>query len=107
MSLSFLSVVPQKIEAQIARPYGYNVPYRKLFERFENIALRYGGRPHWAKSHPLRGDELRKLYPRFDDFIQVLEEVDPSGMFRNAYIQRHIFDHRGPEYHGRVFKRIR
>ncbi|GBE87097.1 L-gulonolactone/D-arabinono-1,4-lactone oxidase [Sparassis latifolia] len=86
------------------KPYGLNVPYRKLFARFEEIMTRHGGRPHWAKAHDLRPDDLRRLYPRFDDFVKVLEEVDPRGMLRNAYVQRHIFGKEGPEYDGRVFK---
>ena len=89
------------------RPYGRNVPYRKLFERFEAILARHHGRPHWAKSHPLRRDDLRALYPRFDDFVRVLDEVDPRGLFRNEYVERHIFDKRGPQFDQRVFKRIK
>jgi L-gulonolactone oxidase len=83
------------------KPYGFNVPYRKLFECFEDIVSRHCGRPHWAKAHRMRPGTLRKLYSRFDDFVSVLEEVDPHGMFRNEYIQRHIF---GKEGHDRVFK---
>ncbi|THG99118.1 hypothetical protein EW026_g3174 [Hermanssonia centrifuga] len=86
-----------------SRPYGLNVPYRKLFERFEHILARHDGRPHWAKSHPLRSADLRKLYPRFDNFIHVLQTVDPNGIFRNEYIERHLFD---KPYDERVFKRI-
>ncbi|KAH7882184.1 L-gulonolactone D-arabinono-1,4-lactone oxidase [Phlebopus sp. FC_14] len=87
------------------KPYGFEVPYRKLFERFEKILFHHGGRPHWAKAHHLRPDTLRTLYPRFDDFVRVLQDVDPSGIFRNEYVQRHIFGKTGPEYDGRVFKR--
>jgi len=83
------------------KPYGFNVPYQKLFERFESIVSRHNGRPHWAKAHHMRPGTLRKLYSRFDDFISVLEDVDPHGMFRNEYIQRHIF---GKGLDGRVFK---
>ncbi|KAF9491105.1 gulonolactone oxidase Lgo1 [Pleurotus eryngii] len=75
------------------KPYDCNVPYRKLFEGFEAILSKYQGRPHWAKAHNLRPDTLRKMYPRFDDFIRVLEDVDSTGMFRNDYINRHIFGH--------------
>lgn len=88
------------------KPYGFEVPYRKLFERFEAILIRHGGRPHWAKAHHLRPETLRKLYPQFDDFVQVLNDVDPRGMFRNEYVQRHIFGKAGPEVDGRVFKRF-
>lgn len=86
------------------KPYGLNVPYRKLFERFEAILARHEGRPHWAKSHPLTRDDLRRLYPRFEDFIRVLDDVDPQGLFRNEYVERHLFDKRGPQYSPRVFK---
>ncbi|OBZ74341.1 L-gulonolactone oxidase [Grifola frondosa] len=88
------------------KPYGLNVPYRKLFARFEDILARHGGKPHWAKAHRLRPDALRRLYPRFDDFVRVLEDVDPHGMFRNEYVQRHVFGKQGPEYDERVFKRL-
>ncbi|KAI0742701.1 D-arabinono-1,4-lactone oxidase-domain-containing protein [Daedaleopsis nitida] len=90
----------------LTRPYGLNVPYRKLFARFEEILLRHRGKPHWAKTHPLRPEQLRELYPRFDDFVHVLETVDPQGMFRNPYVQRHIFGKQGGEYDARVFKAI-
>jgi len=80
------------------------VPYRVLFERFEAILMRHGGRPHWAKAHHLRPDTLRVLYPRFDDFVALLETVDPTGLFRNEYVSRHIFGHTGPQFDARVFK---
>lgn len=87
------------------KPYGFEVPYKMLFERFEAILCRHGGRPHWAKAHNLRPETLRRLYPRFDDFTRVLGSVDPRGMFRNEYVERHIFGKTGPGYHNRVFKR--
>lgn len=66
--------------------------------------FRHGGRPHWAKAHSLRPDVLRTMYPRFDDFVRVLQDVDPRGMFRNEYVQRHIFGKTGPEFDGGVFR---
>lgn len=80
------------------------MPYQKLFRCFEDILSHHHGRPHWAKAHRLRPRELRKLYPRFDDFIRVIERVDPHGMFRNEYVQRHIFGKTGPRVDDRVFK---
>jgi len=83
------------------RPYNFNVPYRKLFATFEAIVSRHEGRPHWAKAHDLQPEALRRLYPHFDSFVRVLEEFDPNGMFRNEYVQRHIF---GRPVGARVFK---
>lgn len=91
--------------SDICRPYGTNVPYRKLFSRFEQIMLRYSGKPHWAKTHPLRPDDLRKIYPHFDDFVQLVERVDPHGLFRNPYVERHFFGKHGPQYDERAFKK--
>jgi L-gulonolactone oxidase len=62
---------------------------------------RHQGRPHWAKAHSLNPDDLRKLYPRFDDFVQIVHKVDPQGIFHNEYIGRHIF---GKPISGRIFK---
>ena len=78
------------------------MPYRSYFSGYETIAARYQGRPHWAKAHQMRPSKLRELYPHFDDFLRVVQHVDPNGMFRNAYIERHFF---GQPISTRVFKR--
>ncbi|KIY62876.1 gulonolactone oxidase Lgo1 [Cylindrobasidium torrendii FP15055 ss-10] len=83
------------------KPFGFPVPYRKLFATFEDILAKHNGRPHWAKSHGLNCATIRQLYPHFDEFVQVLEEVDPAGLFRNEYMQRHFYDQ---PISGRFFK---
>ncbi|KAJ7692570.1 L-gulonolactone/D-arabinono-1,4-lactone oxidase [Mycena rosella] len=83
------------------KPYGLNVPYRRFFAVFEEIVTAHGGRPHWAKAHRLEPAALRALYPRFDDFVRVLRDVDPSGVFQNEYVRRHVF---GERVGARVFK---
>jgi L-gulonolactone oxidase len=86
------------------RPYGFNIPYRALFERFEHIVIRHEGRPHWAKTHAMRPDALSLLYPCFDSFREVLNVVDPEGVFRNEYVSRHIFGSTDARSGARVFK---
>lgn len=85
-------------------PYGFAVPYRRIFEKFERIMLRHAGRPHWAKAHPLRPVQLREMYPRLDDFVAVLRRVDPAGLLRNPYVERHLFGVSDPSVADRVFK---
>ena len=46
------------------------------------------GRPHWGKVHTLDASRLRQLYPHFDDFVRVRDEVDPAGQFANPYLDR-------------------
>jgi len=48
----------------------------------------HSGRPHWGKLHSLGADRLRELYPRFDEFVAVRNEVDPGRTFGNAYLDR-------------------
>lgn len=86
------------------RPYGLDVTHKQIFERYESIVSRHHGRPHWAKAHRLRPSDLRTLYPRFDDFVRVLDEVDPLGIFRNPYVRRHIF---GDELRDDAFRTAR
>ncbi|KAG8908848.1 D-arabinono-1,4-lactone oxidase [Tulasnella sp. 403] len=86
------------------KPYGLPVAYRKLFERFEQIVASHGGRPHWAKAHGLVPDDFRRLYPKFDQFVKVLRENDPQGMFVNPYVRRHVLGETGSDVGGRVFK---
>ncbi|KAJ3074957.1 hypothetical protein HK102_005697, partial [Quaeritorhiza haematococci] len=73
------------------RPYGAEMPRREVYwEGFESIMSEFGGRPHWAKAFPLGPKELSQIYPKFQDFLQVRKELDPSGMFVNEYIARHL-----------------
>jgi L-gulonolactone oxidase len=86
------------------RPYGFPVPYRRFFTAFESIAIRHNGRPHWAKTHPFTPRELRKVYPKFDDFVRVMNKFDPLGVWRNEYIDRHIVGKMGEDVGLRVYK---
>jgi L-gulonolactone oxidase len=64
----------------------------------------YRGRPHWAKPHGLRPDALSILYPRFESFRELLNAIDPEGLFRNEYVSRHIFGASDARFRERVFK---
>ncbi|OCF44373.1 D-arabinono-1,4-lactone oxidase [Kwoniella heveanensis CBS 569] len=83
------------------RPYGLAVPYRKFHEKFASIIASYGGRPHWAKQHTLRPKDLEALYPKFNDFKDVLHRVDPNAIMRSENVRRHIDGENVPD---RVFK---
>ena len=73
------------------RPFNLPVPYRDHFARFSSILFSlFSGKPHWAKTHTLTPADLRKLYPRFDDFLAVRERVDPERVLANEYVKRHL-----------------
>lgn len=61
--------------------------YEFLFTDIEPILRRHGGRPHWGKLNSLGADDLRALYPRFDDFAALVRELDPDGRLQNPYLR--------------------
>ena len=60
--------------------------YRPFFKTLEPIFRKYQGRPHWGKLNTLKSSDFRKLYPRWDEFVQVRKEFDPRGKFLNPYL---------------------
>jgi L-gulonolactone oxidase len=62
--------------------------YRPYFRGVEEIMTSYDGRPHWGKLHFRDAASLSKTYPRWEDFIDVRNKLDPGGVFRNAYLDR-------------------
>ncbi len=68
------------IHAAVDEPYDY------FFSEFEPLFLENGGRPHWGKLHSLDKATLSGLYPNFDRFCELREDLDPSGKFLNSHL---------------------
>ncbi len=62
--------------------------WESYFRSIEEIMSSYGGRPHWGKRHFQTAESLAERYPRWADFQRVRERLDPTGCFRNAYVDR-------------------
>lgn len=60
----------------------------QYFAAVETIMREFGGRPHWGKLHTQTAETLRDVYPRFDDFLRVRDELDPERRFANPYLDR-------------------
>ena len=56
-----------------------------FFRDVEDILRAYNARPHWGKMHYRDAEELSKLYPRWDEFIALRNQLDPQRTFSNAY----------------------
>ena len=63
------------------------MPFERYFEAVQAICLNHGGRPHWCKVHSLKAAQLRRLYPRWDDFLALRERMDPGGRFVTPYLR--------------------
>jgi L-gulonolactone oxidase len=64
------------------------VAYEHYFAACERIFQSYDGRPHWGKRHTQTAETLAALYPHWDRFAASRTKLDPTGTFRNAYLDR-------------------
>ncbi|NND73772.1 MAG: FAD-binding protein [Ilumatobacter sp.] len=64
------------------------VPYEAYFQGVEQIMNDYAGRPHWGKLHFQTAATLAHRYPEWDTFQMWRTKLDPTGTFRNAYLDR-------------------
>ncbi|MDA0978484.1 MAG: FAD-binding protein, partial [Proteobacteria bacterium] len=51
----------------------------------ESVFLSYGGRPHWGKVNYLSAAQLAGLYPQYENWWRIRKELDPDGIFLNAW----------------------
>jgi len=62
--------------------------YTEYFSAVETILRKYEGRPHWGKIHNLDASDISSLYPEYQRFIEVRNQLDPEGVFTNDYLRR-------------------
>lgn len=60
----------------------------RYFGSVERIMRDLGGRPHWGKMHNMGADDLAPLYPRWNEFLELRERMDPRRAFANDYTDR-------------------
>ncbi len=65
----------------------YELDHSNFFAQVEPIFWKYEGRPHWGKLHGLNHRQLSKLYPRWKDFLEVRQSLDPTGKFLNGHLE--------------------
>jgi FAD-linked oxidoreductase len=65
----------------------YRDDFSFMYQLIEPIFRRYDGRPHWGKLHTLNGGQLAAIYPRWKDFLDVRQDLDPEGRMLNPYLK--------------------
>jgi L-gulono-1,4-lactone dehydrogenase len=78
--------------AYIAIHQYVGMPYEPYFKAFEKVARELGGRPHWGKLHWRTAEDLKPVYPHFDDFRAVRDRLDPDRVYANAYTRSVLGD---------------
>ena len=74
--------------AYIAVHQDRKLAWGPYFREVEQVMDSYGGRPHWGKRHFQTAETLAPRYPRWEEFGRLRRELDPGGVFANAYTDR-------------------
>ncbi|MDH3244478.1 MAG: FAD-binding protein [Saprospiraceae bacterium] len=90
-------------KAYLSPEFGHNVCYvvtpalveqpgfKLLLNSFQEIHIRNGGKPHWAKiTNRIDGriDLLQKWYPKLETWIDVMRHFNPDDTFSNGFSDR-------------------
>lgn len=87
----WLSPACGRDSAYIAVHMYKGMEHQVYFRDIEAIFRRHGGRPHWGKMHTRTAAELSGLYPQWEAFREVRQQLDPAGIFQNDYLRK-LFD---------------
>lgn len=63
----------------------------KFLPILEETLAPFNPRPHWGKLFMMSPSWVQSLYPRMDDFRDLLQRYDPTGKFRNPFLEKYIF----------------
>jgi xylitol oxidase len=64
---------------------------RQVLPLIEEGLARFDARPHWGKLFTMAPEHLQSLYGKLPEFRRLLQDYDPQGKFRNAFLDRYIF----------------
>lgn len=64
---------------------------RQLLPKIEAVLEPLKPRPHWAKLFAMAPSRLQSRYEKIGEFKTLLQKFDPTGKFRNEFIDTYIF----------------
>ncbi len=64
---------------------------RKLLPVIEKELVPFRARPHWGKLFTTSPAELKDIYNKMPEFVELGKKYDPQGKFRNEYLNKNIF----------------
>ncbi len=63
---------------------------RKVLPEIERELAPVRARPHWGKLFTMTAEQLRPLYEKLPAFAQLARQYDPTGKFRNDFLQTYL-----------------
>jgi xylitol oxidase len=64
---------------------------KAVLPELEKALAPFGVRPHWGKLFTIEPAVLRARYQRLPEFVELAKKHDPTGKFRNEFLNRYIF----------------
>jgi alditol oxidase len=64
---------------------------RKLLSTIEKELAPFRARPHWGKLFTTTPGELKSIYEKLPEFVELSNGYDPRGKFRNEFLNTNIF----------------
>lgn len=64
---------------------------KKLLPEIERELAPFRARPHWGKLFTMSAQQLRSLYEKLPEFVDLARQFDPQGKFRNDFLETYIF----------------
>ena len=64
---------------------------QRLLPVIEKELAPFNARPHWGKLFTTSPTELKRIYPKMPEFIDLSRKFDPRGKFRNQFLNQNIF----------------
>jgi xylitol oxidase len=64
---------------------------RRLLPVIEKELVPFQARPHWGKLFTMAPAELKHIYKKMPEFIELSRKYDPHGKFRNEFLKKNIF----------------
>lgn len=59
--------------------------YWDFFRACDSLFAEFRGRPHWGKLHFMTADRVERLFPRYNNFVEMRRRFDPKGTFLNEH----------------------
>lgn len=88
----WLSPFYQQDSASISVHQFYKQDYQVIFKLVEPIFFKYGGRPHWGKLHSLNARQLQNVYPKWQGFLKIRQELDPKQKWLSPELQQILIE---------------
>ena len=84
----WMSTGHERANCYVAVHQYWRTDYQAYFAAAQDIFTAHEGRPHWGKIHTLDAAYFAKTYTRFEDFVNIRNELDRGRTFSNPYLDR-------------------